>query len=76
MDSSMTIGKKLVLCFGAMLALVLGMGYSSLSSVGTLSTELDSAVNKTARKTELAAQIETAYPTCGWDKEASYCSAC
>lgn len=60
MKSQMTIGKKLTLGFGALLALVIGLGYSSLSSVGTLSSELDLAVNKTARKTELAGQIQTA----------------
>ena len=59
MKSRMTIGKKLTLCFGGMLALVLGLGYSSVSSVRVLSTELDEAVNKTARKTELAGQIQT-----------------
>jgi methyl-accepting chemotaxis protein len=60
MKSQMTIGKKLMLCSGAMLALVIGLGYSSLSSVSTLSAELDSAVNKTSKKTELAGQIEAA----------------
>jgi methyl-accepting chemotaxis protein len=59
MKSQMTIGKKLTLAFGAMLLLALGLGYSSLASVGTLSGELDTAVNKTAKKTELANLIQT-----------------
>jgi methyl-accepting chemotaxis protein/methyl-accepting chemotaxis protein-1 (serine sensor receptor) len=53
----MTIGKKLTLCFGALLLLVLGLAYASLSSVGTLSAALDTAVNQTAKKTELAGQV-------------------
>jgi len=60
MKSQMTIGKKLMLGFGALLAVVIGVAYSSLSAIGTLSTELDEAVNKTVRKTELAGQIQTA----------------
>jgi methyl-accepting chemotaxis protein len=60
MKSQMTIGKKLMLSFSALLALMLGLAYSSLSSIGTLSAELDTAVNKTAKKTELAGQIKTA----------------
>jgi len=38
---------------------VLGLAYSSLSSLGTLSDELNTATSVTARKTELAGQIET-----------------
>ena len=60
MKSQMTIGKKLMLSFSALLALMLGLAYSSLSSTGTLSAELDTAINKTAKKTELAGQIQTA----------------
>ena len=60
MKSQMTIGKKLMLCCGAMLALVLCLGTSSLYSVGNLSTALDSAVNNTARKTEMAGEIRAA----------------
>lgn len=60
MKSQMTIGKKLMLSFGALLALMLGLAYSSLSSTGTLSAELDTAVNKTAKKIEIAGQIQTA----------------
>ncbi|HPT29004.1 MAG TPA: methyl-accepting chemotaxis protein, partial [Bryobacteraceae bacterium] len=60
MKTQMTIGKKLMLSFGVLLALMMGLAYSSLSSGSTLSGELDTAVNKTARKTELAGQIQAA----------------
>jgi methyl-accepting chemotaxis protein/methyl-accepting chemotaxis protein-1 (serine sensor receptor) len=54
MNSQMTIGKKLTLCFSAFLVLMLGWGYSSLSSVSALSAALDKATNETARKTAMA----------------------
>jgi methyl-accepting chemotaxis protein/methyl-accepting chemotaxis protein-1 (serine sensor receptor) len=60
MTSQMTIGKKLMLAFGIMLALVIGLGYSSLSSVGNLAAELDKSANKTAKKTEMAGQMHVA----------------
>jgi hypothetical protein len=56
----MTIGKKLMLAFGAMLALVLGLAYSSLSSTSSLGQELDTTVNVTAKKTDWIGQIDTA----------------
>jgi len=57
MHSQMTIGKKLIVCFAAMLMAALGLGYSSWSSVGKLGGLLDSAVNKTANKLALAANL-------------------
>ena len=60
MASQMTIGKKLMMCFGGVLVLVMGLAYSSLSSVGALGTALDQAVNKTAKKTEMIGQVQTA----------------
>ena len=60
MSSKMTIGKKLMMCFGGVLVLVMGLAYSSLSSVGALGTALDQAVNKTAKKTEMIGQVQTA----------------
>src|SRR5579872_6556214 len=60
MRSRMTIGRKLMLSFGGMLSLVLGLGYSSLSSIGTLSQELDTAANKTAVKTQLTGKMQVA----------------
>lgn len=59
MNSQMTIGKKLTLAFGVMLALVLGLAYSALSSVGGLGEILDTQMNKTAKKTELSGLIST-----------------
>jgi methyl-accepting chemotaxis protein/methyl-accepting chemotaxis protein-1 (serine sensor receptor) len=60
MASQMTIGKKLMLAFGVLLALVLGLAYSSLSAIGSLGKELDSTVNVGAKKTELIGKIDTA----------------
>jgi len=60
MTSQMTIGKKLMMCFGGVLVLVMGLAYSSLSSVGALGKALDQAVNKTAKKTEMIGQVQTA----------------
>jgi methyl-accepting chemotaxis protein len=56
---SMTIGKKLFMSFGAALALTLGLAYSSLRSLGHLSAALDTALNQTARGTEIAGQMDT-----------------
>jgi len=56
----MTIGKKLMFAIGGMLAVLLGLAYSSFSSLGTLGTLLDTAVNKTAKKMVLVGSIEVA----------------
>jgi methyl-accepting chemotaxis protein/methyl-accepting chemotaxis protein-1 (serine sensor receptor) len=53
MHSQMTIGKKLIFCFAAMLAAALGLGYSSWHSSEKLGGMLDTAVNKTAKKVAL-----------------------
>lgn len=58
MRSEMTIGKKLLIGFGGMLALVVGLTYISLTWIGSLNRELEIALNKTAKKTELAAQMD------------------
>jgi methyl-accepting chemotaxis protein len=55
--SKMTIGKKLMWAFGAMLALTLGLAYSALSSVSTLGKELDNTGNVTARKSQIAGEL-------------------
>jgi len=60
---SMTVGRKLFLSIGAVLALLLVLGWFSLSSVGSLGSELDKAVNTTARKIEIAGQIQTSVAT-------------
>ncbi|MGD0300623.1 MAG: hypothetical protein ABSE86_26355 [Bryobacteraceae bacterium] len=60
MRTPMTIGKKLMFAIGGMLAVLLGLAYSSFSSLGTLGTLLDTAVNKTAKKMVLVGSIEVA----------------
>jgi len=60
MNTEITIGKKLMIGFGGMVALMLGLTYTSLTWIGSLSRELDTALKKTAKKTELAAQMDTA----------------
>src|ERR1017187_6104433 len=57
MNSQMTIGKKLVLCFAAMLIAMFGLGYSSWYSMGKLGSLLDTAVNKTATKLALSGHL-------------------
>lgn len=52
-----TIGVKLVVSFGAMLALVLILGVTSLKINMDLGAELDNAVRVTAKKQMLAGQI-------------------
>ena len=55
-----TIGTKLFISSGVMLALLLVMGLTSLKVSSGLSKELDNAVNSIARKQLLAGQISTA----------------
>ena len=57
MGSQMTVGKKLLLSFGAILALLLLLGYSSFSAIGTLTQSLDTAVNSSAKKLAAAADF-------------------
>lgn len=57
MISQMTIGKKLMLAMGAMVALTLGLAWSGLSSVGSLGKELNVTATFSARKMELIGQI-------------------
>src|SRR5215469_5264132 len=52
-----TIGVKLVVSFGAMLALMLILGVASLEINMSLGAELDNAVQVTAKKQMLAGQI-------------------
>jgi len=60
MTTKMTIGKKLMLAFGATLALVLGLAYASLSSITGLGKELGTLARVETKKMELIAQIDTA----------------
>ena len=57
MKTQMTIGKKLVMCWSAMLALVLLLGYSSVHSVNNLNDALHTQISTTGKKTELASLI-------------------
>ena len=59
MKSQMTIGRKLTLCFAGMLALTLVLGYAALSTVGSLSKELKTAVTSTAKKLSDCAGFKT-----------------
>ncbi|MCL5746583.1 MAG: methyl-accepting chemotaxis protein, partial [Acidobacteria bacterium] len=54
---SMTIGKRLLLSFGVLVALLIAMGLASFNSIGTLNSTFNDAVNKTAAKAQLAEQI-------------------
>jgi methyl-accepting chemotaxis protein len=49
----MTLGKKLIVGIGAMLAVTLLLGITSLSAISKLSESLDTAINKTTKKIEL-----------------------
>lgn len=50
----MTIGKKLMLAFGAMLAFMLILAYSDLSSISSLGNLLEAEIGKTAKQAEIA----------------------
>jgi methyl-accepting chemotaxis protein/methyl-accepting chemotaxis protein-1 (serine sensor receptor) len=58
MATPITIGKKLMLCFSGAFLLLVGLAYSSWLSNGTMGDALDTALNKTAKKSQLAGQIE------------------
>jgi methyl-accepting chemotaxis protein len=58
--SHMTIGKKLMLSFGAVLAVTLGLGIASLQAIGKLSSSLDESVNKAAKKLDLSFTLDVA----------------
>jgi CHASE3 domain sensor protein len=59
MKSQMTIGKKLLLCFGAVLTVRL-LSISAVSAVSSLKSRFDITVDNTARKIVLADNINTA----------------
>jgi methyl-accepting chemotaxis protein len=58
MHSQMTIGKKLFLCFAAMLVAALGLVGSSWYAIGKLGGLLETATNETARKLELCGRLD------------------
>lgn len=59
MQTQMTIGKKLMLCAGAMLAVTLVLGFTSLRSISRLNTALTTATNETAAKLESSSEMNT-----------------
>jgi methyl-accepting chemotaxis protein len=58
MQSRMTLGRKLTLCFAAFIGLVLVLSFAFLNSVNSLSTVFETAVGKTAKKIRLAGDID------------------
>lgn len=50
----LTVGRKLTIGFGLLLALILGSGLGSLSMIRGLGSTLDSAIDVTAKKMQLA----------------------
>jgi len=56
--SQMNIGKKLILSFGGLLAVALGLSISSLFSVGKLGRALETATQVTAKKVFLSAELQ------------------
>ena len=55
----MTIGRKLVLCFAGLIALMAVLSVTSLSAIGTMKASFDTAVEKTAQKIIIADRINT-----------------
>ena len=55
------ISVKLLLSFGTVLVLVLGLSYSSLTAIGRLGGALDHAVNVDARKIQLVGDIHAGF---------------
>ena len=56
----MTIGKKVILCFGAILAVNFVLGYNTLSLARRLGADLDRAVNSTGKAMEQIGRLTTA----------------
>ena len=60
MFSQLTIGRKLVLGFAGLLTLLVTLGFTFLTVVGTLKETFEVAVDKTAQKIALAGQLNAA----------------
>jgi methyl-accepting chemotaxis protein len=60
MNSQMTIGKKLILCFSVVLLITLVLAITSLNAINKLSGSLDTAVNRTVKKIGLINAISSA----------------
>lgn len=56
----MTIGKKLVWAFAAMVAVALGLAYSSVVEVASVGRELQLTINSTTKKIQLIGEIQAA----------------
>ena len=54
MTSGLSVGKKLLICVTAFLACLALLSVTSLKVISTLGSSLDTAVNSTAKKLELA----------------------
>ena len=61
MKSTKKISVKLLLAFAAVLVVVMGLGYSSLSAIRGLAGALDVSVNGTAKKLRLAGDLQTGF---------------
>jgi methyl-accepting chemotaxis protein len=61
MKSMKKISTKLLLAFATVLALVMGLGYSSLTAIGGLGGALDVAVNGTAKKLRLVGDLQAGF---------------
>jgi methyl-accepting chemotaxis protein/methyl-accepting chemotaxis protein-1 (serine sensor receptor) len=61
MKSLKRISTKLLLAFALLLALVMGLGYSSLTAIGGLGGALDVAVNGTAKKLRLVGDLQAGF---------------
>ena len=59
MRSKRTIGKKLMMSFGGLLALTVGLGVFSLVSLQRLGNSLDETVNKMANRADLGRRMST-----------------
>jgi len=60
MKRQMTIGKKLMLSFGAMLAVLIVLSAAALSAIASLKSRFEDTANKTAKEIILADNINTA----------------
>ena len=61
MKSIKKISTKLLLAFATVLALVVGLAYSSLTAIGRLGGALDVAVNGTAKKLRLVGELQAGF---------------
>ena len=55
------ISTKLLISFASVLAMVIGLSYSSLTAISGLGATLDNAVNANARKLQLVDEIQTGF---------------